>query len=169
MNCHQMILERRDTVSKLWSALVTQTPPMLLAKLVERSKTELPPDFLSWAPGVGIASEYLLQAAGHFPGAPRPDGWCSGNPDVFTKIMWQNRLTVRGCGEYWTVERDVEEVLAFPYVNVPVFTETCEAAMRLAEYCHPGPQEGERFFPRPRGVASGLRWVVRTPTGIEWC
>src|SRR5262249_13068197 len=49
-------------------------------------------------------------------------------------------------------EREIDEVLAFIYGSMPVFTCTYQAAMRLAEFCHPRPRQGEGAFPEPRGV-----------------
>jgi hypothetical protein len=166
----EKIQERRDAILKCLEGFQKHLPTVLISKVIERSKTDLPDRFAPWAPAVVIASDYLLQAAGHRPRSRRPKGWIEGNPDVFTKGIDWNRLKVRACGELWTVERDCDEVLAFPFGPLPVFTETPGGAMRLAEYCHPHPQEGEcRSFPRPRGVASGLHWVARTPHGIMYC
>jgi hypothetical protein len=129
----------------------------------------MPDDFVPWAPGIVIPSDYLLRAAEHRAGSRRPEGWSLEKPDVFTKVMYGNRLMVRGCGKFWTAERELDEVLGFPFGPLPVFTRTDQAAMRLVEYCHPCPQQGEGCFPRPREVASGLSWIVATPSGIEWC
>jgi hypothetical protein len=169
MMFNQKIEERRNAILKCWPALQEHPPTVLIAEVVERSKTDMPDDFVPWAPGVVIASDYLLRAAGHRPGLRRPEGWSPGKPDVFTKVMYGNRLMVRGCGEFWTAERELDEVLAFPFGPLPVFTRTSQAAMRLAEYWHPCPQQSEGCFPRPREVASGLSWIVATPSGIEWC
>jgi hypothetical protein len=167
---NQMIQERRDAILKCFEGFREHPPTVLISKVIERSKSDLPSWFVPWAPAVVIASDYLLQATGHRPGSHRPKGWSEGKPDVFTKAIYGNRLMVRGCGELWTVERACDEVLAFPFGPLPVFTETSQGAMRLAEYCHPRAQEGEyRSFPRPRGTASGLHWIVATPNGIEWC
>jgi hypothetical protein len=166
----QMIQERRDAILKCLEGFRKHTPTVLISKVIERSKTDLPNWFVPWAPAVVIASDYLLQAAGHRPGSRRPKGWSEGEPDVFTKRKYGNQLMVRGCGELWSVERHNHEVLAFPFGPLPVFTETCQGAMRLAEYCHPPAQEGEwGCFPRPRGTASGLHWVVATLSGIKYC
>jgi hypothetical protein len=163
----QEIEERRNAILKRWQRFQKQPPTVLIAEVIERSKTELPDWFVPWAPGVVIASDYLLRAAGHRPGSRRPSGWSPGKPDVFTKVIYGNRLMVRGCGEFWTVEREIDETLGFPFGPMPVFTRTSEGAMRLAEYCHPRAQEGEKFcFPRPREVASGLTWIVSDPPGI---
>jgi hypothetical protein len=165
----QKIMERRNAVLKDWQAFLKQPSPRLIAEIIERNKTDLPDDFVPWAPGIVVASDYLLRAAGSRPGLAPPEGWSPGQPDVFTKVMHGNRLMVRGCGEFWTVERETNEVLAFIFGSMPMFTRTCQAAMRLAEYCHPRPHEGEIHHPRPREVASGLTWVVSTPSGIFWC
>ena len=162
------IIERRSAVLKDWPAFVKQPSSQLIAEFIERDQTDLPSNYCPWAPGVVIASDYLLQAANYHPGSRCPSGWAIGQPDVFTKVIFGNRLMVRGCGEFWTVEREMDEALAFPHGPVPMFTRTRQAAMRLAEYCHPKPREGEYPFPKPRGVASSLRWVVSGPSGIMW-
>ncbi len=165
----QMIMERRNAILKCWQGFRERPPTVLIAEVIERSKTDMPDDFVPWAPGIVIPSDYLLRAAGHRPGSRRPEGWSLEKPDVFTKVMYGNRLMVRGCGKFWTAERELDEVLGFPFGPLPVFTRTDQAAMRLVEYCHPCPQQGEGCFPRPREVASGLSWIVATPSGIEWC
>lgn len=166
----EKIQERRDAILKCLEGFRKRRPTVLISKVIERSKTDLPSWFVPWAPAVVIASDYLLEAAGHRPRSRRPTGWTETNPDVFRRGAYWNRLMVRGCGELWSVERDCDEVLAFPFGPLPVLVETLQGAMRLAEYCHPHPQAGEyRSFPHPRGTASGLHWVVATPSGIEWC
>ena len=166
----QEIQERRDAILKCLEGFRKHTPTVLISKVIERSKADLPSWFVPWAPAVVIASDYLLQATGHRPGSRRPKGWFEGGPEVFAKDLYGNQLMVRGRGELWSVERHNHEVLAFPFGPLPVFTETCQGAMRLAEYCHPPAQEGEsRCYPRPRGTASGLHWVAATPMGIKYC
>ena len=162
------IQERRALLLKSWPAFAGQ-PPLLVGEVIDRDKTEMPNDFCQWAPGLVIASDYLLRAAGYCPGRRGPSGWKEGQPDVFTKVIYRNRLMVRGCGELWSVERENDEVLAFRFGPTPIFTHTRQAAMRLAEYCHPKPDKGEGPFPEPRGVASTLRWAASDPSGIHFC
>jgi hypothetical protein len=76
---------------------------------------------------------------------------------------------VRGCGELWTVEREIDQVLVYKFGSLPVFTSTPDEAMQLAEYCHLPATEDEPWHASPRGVASSLRWAVSTPDGIQWC
>jgi hypothetical protein len=173
---NEEIEERRNALRQCWPTFSKQHwpefakyPPSLIAEVIDREKIEMSPDFCPWAPGLVVASDYLLEAAGYCPGSRRPSGWKEGRPNVFTKVIYGNRLMVRGCGELWSVERQNDEALAFPFGPVPMFTRTREAAMRLAEYCHPKAQEGEyRPFPAPRRVASSLRWVYSDPGGIMW-
>src|SRR5262249_9697675 len=157
---------RRALLLKSWPAFIRQQPSYLLAAVIDRGKTEMPNDFCQWAPGLVIASDYLLRAAGYCPGTRGPGGWTKVKPNLFMKEAYGNRLWVCGCGELWGVERDNDEVLAFPFGPTPIFTRTRQGAMRLAEYCHPKPLKGEWPFPAPRGVASTLRWQASDPHGV---
>src|SRR6266436_2032608 len=133
--------ERRNRVLRHWPAFLEDRAPRLISEVVERSKTELPDDFVPWAPGAVIASDYLLRASGCRPGSRRPKGWSQREPDVFRKRVNGNTLTVSGCGEFWTIERENAEALAFIFGPLPVFTRTSQEAMRLAEYCQPRAQQ----------------------------
>ena len=168
MMVEQKIAERRSAVLKDWPSFLMCVSPFVVSTVIDRSKAGLPDDFVPWAPGVVIASDYLLRAAGYCSGSLPPDGWCSGRPG-FTRVIFRNRLTIRECGEFWFIERETCEVLAHSYGSLPVFNRTYQAAMWLAEFCHPRPLEGENSHPCPRGVASCLRWVMSTPTGVRWC
>jgi hypothetical protein len=160
------IIERRNAVLKDWPAFLSAPLPRLIAEVVERSKNELPADFVQWAPTIALASDHLLRLAQYRHGWRRPSGRSSGQPHVFTKVVNRNRLMVRGCGEFWTVEREIDEVLAFTFGLMPIFTRTPEAAMCLAEYCHP--LGAGSFCPHPDHVP-GVTWVIWTPDGIRWC
>jgi hypothetical protein len=170
MILEQKITQRRITISQNWQAFLSQRSPYLVADVIERSKTKLPDDFVPWAPGVVVASDYLLRAASYRPGSGCPEAWYpAAEPGVFTKAMHRNRLKVHPCGEFWRIERAECEVLAYSFGSLPVVTRTAEAAMRLGEFCHPRPLEGENCHPCPRGLASCLRWVMSAPNGIFWC
>jgi hypothetical protein len=159
------IIERRNAVLKDLPAFLKDPSP-LIAEVVERSNTELPEHYVPWSPAIVLASDELLRLANYRAGSRRPPGWCPGQPDVFTKVVNRNRLLVRGCGKFWTVERELDEVLAFKFGSMPIFTRTPEAAMRLAEHCHP--HVAGTFCPQPDHVP-GVCWVVSTPDGINWC
>ena len=150
------IIERRNAVLKDWDAFWKEPPPRFIAEVIERRKTKLPDRFVAWTPGIVVASYHLLWLAHYRPGSRRPPGWSPGQPDVFTKVVRNNRLLVRGCGKFWTVEREIDEVLVFTHGSMPIFTRTCEAAMRLAEYFHLHPDQ-----------VPDVRWVVATPDGIR--
>jgi len=166
MTYAELIKARRSAVQSDWQTFVKQ-PSYLNAGIVDRGKAGLPSAFFPWAPGVVIASNYLLQAAGHHDEARCPPGWAEKLPDVFTKVIRGNRLEVRGCAEFWTIERQYEQALVLPFGPLPVFTRTAPVAMRVAEYCHPEARTGEcQSFPAPRGVATTLRWVVSAADGV---
>jgi hypothetical protein len=119
-------------------------------EFVDRAETSLPADYLPRAPGVIFAGEAMLSAAGYTPGSYRPPGWDLLSPGNYTKEMGQYTLQVRQCGDqlskHWTIER-VEvwthrrrEALTEPFGGVPIWARSCQAAMRVAEYCHPSPR-----------------------------
>jgi hypothetical protein len=162
------IIQRRNAISRDLKSLQTDVSPYSVAEVVDRNKTGLPDDFAPWAPAIMIASDYLLGAANYRPGGPDPEGWSRKRPWLFTKNMHRNTLIVRQCGAFWSVERADNEVLAFRYGAIPIFTRTYQAAMRLAEYCHLPAPEGKAWHAPPGGAASRLHWVVSTPSGIRW-
>jgi hypothetical protein len=151
---------RRNKVLETYDEF-RRTLSSYIAEAIERSKTELPPDFVAWAPGIVVASDHLLRVANYRPGSPPPQGWCLERPDVYTKVLRDNRLMVRGCGEFWTVEREVHEILVFNYGSQPVFTRSYVEAMHMAEFFHTNRCDPFPAFPH-------LRWIPWTPSGIRY-
>jgi hypothetical protein len=131
------------------------TAPRLFECDLDRSQTKIPDDYLPDAPGVLIAGEDMLRAAGYVPGSNRPRGWKPANPGAFTKPSRDgvHTLRVRQCGhakdkdKLWIIERssfaDIGyrkiEALVFGFGQVPIWARTYQAAMRLAEHCDPFP------------------------------
>jgi hypothetical protein len=152
------ITARRNAVLRDWHSFVAGRSPFVISEVIERTNTDLPDDFVPWAVGVVTPSAYLLEQVG-----PHWGPWECTAPDVYQALFCRNKLMVRGCGELWTVERQIDEVLVYSFGSLPVFTRTREAAMQLAEYCH-------ALLPHGLGgLAQALRWVVSTPDGIQWC
>jgi hypothetical protein len=56
MMFNQKIEERRNAILKCWPGFLEYTPTVLIAEVIERSKTEMPDDFVPWAPWVVIAA-----------------------------------------------------------------------------------------------------------------
>jgi hypothetical protein len=129
--------------------------PRLFECDLDRSQTKIPDDYLPEAPGVLIAGEDMLRAAGYVPGSNRPRGWKRTNPDAFTKPSRDgvHTLRVRQCGhakdedKLWIIERSScaaigyrkIEALVFAFGKMPIWTRTYQGAMRLAELCDPLP------------------------------
>jgi hypothetical protein len=128
------------------------TPCRLFEKYIDRNQAPIAPNYVTDAQGVLIAGEDMLSAAGYRAGSHRPKGWNRCKPGVFLKpLCSQFRLEVRQCGSWrsnmWTVERSnffadgyCIEALVCAFGNVPIWGPTYQAAMRIAEYCHPLPQ-----------------------------
>ena len=123
--------------------------PRLFECDVDRGQTEMPDYYLPAAPGVLIAGEDMLRAAGHRPGANQPPGWsCKLSGFVKTSRDGNSALWVQQCGEFWIIERSIrldgghtqDQTLVFAFELLPSWARTPEAAMRLAEYCDPIPQ-----------------------------
>jgi hypothetical protein len=132
------------------SDLFSEEAVLRLFEFVERSETKIPADYLSEAPGVLFAGEAMLSAAGYIPGSNRPPGWVVRSPGNFTKRVGPYGLQVRQCGnsrsEHWSIERyelwehKGPEALTFPFGRMPIWARRYQAAMRVAEYCHPTPR-----------------------------
>jgi hypothetical protein len=145
-------------VSELFS---DNTAPRLFESIIDRDRTALPSSYLPEAPGVLIASEDMLRAAGHAPHGHRPRGWTPLRPGVF-RISIGNLvfLQVRQCGnarsDHWTIEvvhdpvvsPEWAEALVCAFSGRPIWARTYQGAMRMAEHC----------YPLPRPPVAG-RWV----------
>jgi hypothetical protein len=125
-----------------------EAAPRLFECVLDRSQTKMPDDYLPEAPGVLIAGEDMLRAAGYVQGSYRPRGWAQVKHQVF-KVRSQDRersLVVRRYGNFWVVERQ-QSSKGIPFFDTyalvcafslrPIWTHNCEAAMRLAEHCDP--------------------------------
>jgi hypothetical protein len=160
------ITARRNAVAKHWPAFLADHSRLAISEVIARSKTYLPDHFVPWALGVVIPSAYLLAQVGKHTG-----GWECPRPGVYTKAMGTNRLFVRSCGNFWTIEQETGETLVYTFGSLPVVTRLPDEAKQLAEYCYLHlPQNETEPWPKTlRGLAHGLRWVVSTPSGIQWC
>ena len=114
---------------------------------VDRDQTEMPDFYLPAAPEVLIASPDMLRAAGDVPGASDPAGWTHGASGLMKPSRdGRSVLWVQRCGRYWIIERSElddhgsDETLVFAFVLMPIWTRTCNSAMRLAEHCDPIPR-----------------------------
>src|SRR5664280_2042546 len=80
------------------------TAPRLFECDIDRSQTKMPDDYLPGAPGVLIAGEDMLRAAGYVPGSNRPRGWLPANHRNFRRRprhKGDHMLWVRKCGKLW--------------------------------------------------------------------
>ena len=112
----ELIAERRNNVSKDWRSFLEHVEHPLfstIAEVIERKNTQLKDDFVPWAPGIVIASDYLLQTAGHSPTSGRPKGWR-------LQPSWgdygKGWLFVRNHGKLWTVEENLSQSALGPVV-----------------------------------------------------
>ena len=155
----------RETVRRTLPAFLKDARPRLVGEVIDRSSTELPEHFVTWAPVIVLPSERLLRAAGSRPGSSDlPAGW-RGNDygDVFHKPARREDnqrclLRVGRWGELWTIENDFREALVLSFGSLPVVTRSLPAAMRLAEYCSPQRCQA--------GLA--LKWVPLDRCGLRW-
>jgi hypothetical protein len=142
-----------------------------------RSQTKMPDDYLPEAPGVLIAGEEMLRAAGHVPASHRPAGWTPGESGTFMRRRRRDgdhTLWVRKCGKLWLIERSLDldsglrreiEALVFAFGPRPICTRTYVAAMRLAEHCDPSPGASvARYWAKVcvvRMMDDGLMYITR--------
>ena len=130
------------------SVLISSEPQLF--EFLERGAIVIPPNYLPDAPGVMFAGEEVLSAAGYIPGSNRPPGWRPYLPGDYRKPVGNYVLVVRQSGnsqcKRWTIERVNSsadrglEALVFTDRRAPIWASTYQAAMRVAEYCHPIPR-----------------------------
>src|SRR5947209_762663 len=79
----------------------------LFENVLDREKTDLPKNYLPDAPGIVIAGEGMLRAAGYRPGHYPSRSWYKQNHLVFRSEAnsdAERTLQVRACGDFWVVE-----------------------------------------------------------------
>lgn len=117
--------------------------PIFDEPLLERSSVEIPPNYLSNAPGVLFPGRKMLHFAGCVSGKSCPFGWEKVRPGVSVKFLRDHTLRVRQSGNWrsrwWAVERVDRmtrevEALVFAFQEVPVWGHTRRQAMFLAEF-----------------------------------
>lgn len=158
----ELITERRNAVMNDWQSFLRQPSPFVVEKVIERSKAGIPDRFVPWAPGVVVASTYLLEAANCRPGTRRPKGWRrrrSSSLDFFAKDIEGRGVAVAKCGNIWYIEGPSHQTLVYTFGSLPVGTRTLQEAMLLAEFC----------YPCPGGAAASLRWLTYDKDGILEC
>jgi hypothetical protein len=161
------IAEWQAAAVKLWPLLSNYVfPPAVIETIYERARGELPDYFAQWASGVAVASQGLLEQLG-FDSSWKPSRWKCGAEDSFNKFM-PGGVLVRGCGELWTIERGLDEVLTYHPAALVLFARTREEAMFLAEYFFRDPGVGGNSrADQLRGAPFGLRWMVSTKWGVH--
>jgi len=139
------------------SNLAATAGTLPLFDLVDRTPNVLPDDYLPHATCVAIAGDPILQAIGCCPSSKRPPGWVKTNHGVFRYQTGVDGiiLQVREGRKMWLVERFQDGDWLDPSgrqsgINIyslchaltygPICAPNSQAAMRLAQYCHPSPQ-----------------------------
>lgn len=145
-------------MNKLYS---DEAAPRLFKCYLERAQTDIPSFYLPGAQGAWIAGDDMLHATGYVSGSYRPRGWTLAKPGVFQRRIGDYTLQVRQCGDRhshrWVIEHlstltvngalivlgndyRTVQTLACAFGLVPIWARKYQAAMRLAEHCHPMPR-----------------------------
>jgi hypothetical protein len=144
-----------------------EVSPKIFECDLDRDQAGIPPAYMLNVSGVLLAGRDMLIAIGMAPGAPEPDGWQPAVPAIpddacfplcrtadFEKPSRDGNRVLRAkrFGKFWSAERSTKitsgryklrliETLVFAFGNgeIPIWTRTHQAAMRLAEHCDPTP------------------------------
>jgi hypothetical protein len=142
-----------------------EVAPEIFERDLDRDQAGIPPAYMLKVSGVLLAGRDMLNAIGMAPGAPEPDGWLPAVPVIpegegfracgmadFEKPSSDGNRVLRAkrFGNFWAPERSTKitsgrykyrliETLVFAFGEIPIWTRTHQAAMRLAEHCDPVP------------------------------
>jgi hypothetical protein len=135
--------------------------PRLMYEVIDRPELDLPEWYLRHSQGALIAGENILKAAGYRARSHQPYGWKKIHRFKFERVSddGQRILLVRGCGDFWTVERlQTGDGRTMPFYDAyalvcafscrPIWAHRRQAAMRLAEYCDPMPRPSVAHYSR---------------------
>jgi hypothetical protein len=163
------------------SALYSEgVAPVVFECDLDRDQAGIPPLYMPNVSGVLLAGKDMLIAAGDVSGAPEPDGWLPTVPAIPEGSCFSNCRTAdfekpsrdgnyilraKRVGKFWAPERSIKitsgrythrsiEALVFAFGEIPIWTCTHQAAMRLAEHCDPVPAAPVAGFWRPMFTAT---------------
>ena len=158
----ELIAERRKRLSEGWQSFLNYPLHRSLAQIIDRKNTNLPSNYVPWAPAIALASNSLLKAAAASSQAGYPGKWRK-HQRYGHYYRGEVRITERS--GFWFIERG-DQVLVFIFGTMPICTRTHRDAIGL--FKHVFPQFASRQPPLgPRG--HNLRWVRKTPDGILDC
>lgn len=147
----ELISERQRTIAKSWQNFLQSPLHQSIAVVVEREKTNLPANFVPWAPGIVIASDRLLRAAG------RARNWKLWGQHPTNGYYYIAQAIVRERSGFWFLEEQGSKVLVYLFGSMPICTRTRREAINLYEYM---------IRDRGRAWLHGLCWVRSKPDGI---
>ena len=157
----ELIAERQKKLSDGWQLFLNYPLHSSLARIIDRKNTNLPSNYVPWAPAIAIASNSLLKAARQ--AGYRVDRW-SRHPRY--GYYYSAEIRIKERSGFWFIERG-DQVLVFRLGSMPICTRAHRDAIALFEYVFH--QWGNSYDPPlgPRGYR--LRWVKKTPDGIIDC
>jgi hypothetical protein len=152
-----------------------EVAPVVFERDLDRDQAGIPPLYMLSVSGVLLAGKDMLIAAGDVSGAPEPVGWLPAVPAIpevdcysncrttdFEKLSRDGNYALRAkrLGKFWAPERSIIitsgrykwreiQALVFAFGEIPIWTRTHQAAMRLAEHCDPIPATPVAAFWRP--------------------
>jgi hypothetical protein len=142
LNQHRLLLE---------ALLHRVSSSPIIEELIERTKTEIPDSFVPSARAIAAIHNKLVSLA--YPmatfGSNPPYRWVGSVRQGEFVMIGRDRdfLYVRRYGKLWSIERELiheklhHEVLAFAFGPTPIFHRRHQAAMVLAQHCHPKPRK----------------------------
>jgi len=163
------------------SALYSEgVAPVVFECDLDRDQAGIPSPYMLSVSGVLLAGKDMLIAAGDVSGASEPVGWVATVPAIpegycfalcrtadFEKPSRDGNYVLRAkrFGKFWAPERSIKitsgrytyrsiEALVFAFGEIPIWTRTRQAAMRLAEHCDPIPATPVAGFWRPMFTAT---------------
>ena len=147
-----------DVSASDWEQFKANASPFLISEIIVRKSSNLPDWYVPLARGVAVASDYLLERAGHRPGKYRPRYWRRTGRTVYEQDLERGGLVIRKFGALWAPGADgkgPQQVLVHSFGSTPIAARTMQGAMRLAEFC------------ALNGLQSSLRWTKIFPSDLD--
>ena len=155
----ELIAERRKTLSESWHSFLKHPLHSSIAQVIDRKNTNLPSNYIPWAPAIAIASNSLLKAA-------RQAGYIDRYRKHPRYGYYYAEIRIREHSGFWFIERG-DQVLVFRLGSMPICTRKHRDGIGLFEHVF---RQWEDTYEPPMGPHGyNLRWVKKTPDGIIDC